>query len=983
MIKQHILASAFVLFACVSTADLMAQDVLDLSGTWEFQTDRRDAGTAEKWYNGKLEDHILLPGSMPQRLKGDLPSVETQWTGSLYDSSYFYNPYMEKYRQPGNFKLPFFLTPDRHYVGTAWYKKAVDVPADWKKRRVVLFLERPHIETELWVNGKKIGSDNSLCVPHCYDLTDAVKPGENTLALRVNNQIDGVCVGADSHSVTDQTQGNWNGIVGRMELQSTPLIYADDIQVYPDIHKKTATVRLVLKQHKAKGRPEAKVTLAAQSFNTEHTHNVPAVTRTVQLKKGQAEVEMTLDMGDDMQLWDEFSPALYRLTATVATSDGTDTQTRTFGMREFKIEGKMFYVNGRITQLRGTVENCDFPLTGYAPMDVASWERVFRICRSYGLNHMRFHSFCPPAAAFEAADLVGFYLQPEGPSWPNHGVKLGNGMYIDKYLMQETQRMNKFYGNHPSFCMMACGNEPAGNWVEWVSGFVDYWRQADSRHVYTGASVGGGWAWQPKSMYHVKAGVRGLDEWRRRAPETLSDFGAKIDTVSVPFVSHETGQWCVFPNFDEISKYTGVNKAKNFEIFRDILNDNHMGQMGHKFMMASGKLQALCYKHEIERTLRTPNYAGFQLLALNDYSGQGTALVGLTDVFFDEKEYCSPEDFREFCSPTVLLARIPKFTYWNKEDFTAAVEVSHFGKAPIRDAEITYVVTDKYGKVYAHGTLARQDVPLGCNINLGSITIPMSKVEDARQMVFEVRLKGLYDTADGKEEVQSKNHWNFWVYPARTLDELAAQATIADLYVTDSLDEKAVQTLQAGGKVLITAGGKITYGRDIVQQFTPVFWNTSWFKMRPPHTTGLYIESQHPVFRNFPTEYYSDIQWWELVNRQQVMQFTEFPPEFQPIVQSIDTWFLSRKIGMLFEARVGNGRLMMTTMPLKANEKSPVVSQMRKAIFDYRSSDASRPQHPVDLQCVKDLFTKEAPKVNMYTNDSPDELKPKLNVNKK
>ena len=378
-----------------------------------------------------------------------------------------------------------------------------------------------------------------------------------------------------------------------MELQSTPLIYADDIQVYPDIHKKTATVRLVLKQHKAKGRPEAKVTLAAQSFNTEHTHNVPAVTRTVQLKKGQAEVEMTLDMGDDMQLWDEFSPALYRLTATVATSDGTDTQTRTFGMREFKIEGKMFYVNGRITQLRGTVENCDFPLTGYAPMDVASWERVFRICRSYGLNHMRFHSFCPPAAAFEAADLVGFYLQPEGPSWPNHGVKLGNGMYIDKYLMQETQRMNKFYGNHPSFCMMACGNEPAGNWVEWVSGFVDYWRQTDSRHVYTGASVGGGWAWQPKSMYHVKAGVRGLDEWRRRAPETLSDFGAKIDTVSVPFVSHETGQWCVFPNFDEISKYTGVNKAKNFEIFRDILNDNHMGQMGHKFMMASGKLQAL------------------------------------------------------------------------------------------------------------------------------------------------------------------------------------------------------------------------------------------------------------------------------------------------------------------------------------------------------------------------------------------------------
>lgn len=262
-------------------------------------------------------------------------------------------------------------------------------------------------------------------------------------------------------------------------------------------------------------------------------------------------------MGEKMQLWDEFNPALYELTAEVSSEHGTDKQTRTFGMREFKIDGKMFYVNGRLTQLRGTVENCDFPLTGYAPMDEESWERVFRICRSYGLNHMRFHSFCPPEVAFAAADRVGFYLQPEGPSWPNHGVKLGNGMYIDRYLMEETQRMNKAYGNYASFCMMACGNEPAGNWVAWVSDFVDYWKKTDSRHVYTGASVGGGWAWQPKSMYHVKAGVRGLDEWRRRAPESMSDFRAKIDTVSVPFVSHETGQWCVFPNFDEISKYDG------------------------------------------------------------------------------------------------------------------------------------------------------------------------------------------------------------------------------------------------------------------------------------------------------------------------------------------------------------------------------------------------------------------------------------------
>ncbi len=248
-------------------------------------------------------------------------------------------------------------------------------------------------------------------------------------------------------------------------------------------------------------------------------------------------------------------------------------------------------------------------------------------------------------------------------------------------------------------------------------------------------------------------------------------------------------------------------------------------------------------------------------------------------------------------------------------------------------------------------------------------------------MVFEVMLKGTYDLDGRKEEVRSRNHWDFWVYPQTTLDDLACMDT-GDVYITDTLDKQAEEVLKAGGKVLVAAAGKITYGKDIVQQFTPVFWNTSWFKMRPPHTTGLYIESNHPLFRNFPTDYYSDMQWWDLVNRKQVMQFTEFPADFQPIVQSIDTWFLSRKIGMLFEANVAGGRLMMTTMPLDADSGVPVIAQMRKAVIAYMQSDDFRPQYTVDLQHVKDLFTKEAPKVNMYTNDSPDELKPKLNAKK-
>lgn len=957
---KHIIASLFIAFAG-SLAVVGQNHSVSLSGKWAFQIDREDKGIREEWFNKTLNDRINLPGSMPEKLKGDDVTVRTRWTGSLYDSSYYFNPYMEKYRIDGQVKLPFFLTPDKHYVGVAWYQKRVTVPDSWKGERVVLFLERPHIETTVWINRQEVGMQNSLCVPHVYDLTSYVTPGKSYLVtIRVDNRIKEINVGPDSHSITDQTQGNWNGIVGKIELQSTPKVFFEDIQIYPDLAGKKALVRMNVR---ASSSVNGEITLSAKSFNTDVNHEIAPVYQTVTVRKGDNLFEMELPMGQDFLIWDEFSPALYRLTATLKNGKQIETKQIQFGMREFTINGKWFYINGRKTMLRGTVENCDFPLTGYAPMDVASWERVFRICRSYGLNHMRFHSYCPPEAAFIAADLVGFYLQPEGPSWPNHGPKLGNGQPIDKYLMDETIALTKAYGNYASYCMLACGNEPSGHWVNWVSKFVDYWKTADSRRVYTGASVGGSWKWQPHNQYHVKAGARGVT-WAKRQPESMSDYRAKIDTVRQPYVSHETGQWCVFPDFNEIRKYTGVNKARNFEIFRDILEDNDMGGQAHDFMMASGKLQAICYKHEIEKTLRTPDYAGFQLLALNDYSGQGTALVGVLNVFFEEKGYINAAEFRRFCSPTVPLARIPKFVYTNDESFHADIEIAHFGATPLREARTIYTVKDEYGKVYAHGTVGSSDIPIGNLFSLGSVDLDLGAIDTPQKLNLEICI----------ENTSAVNDWDFWVYPVHV--ELAE----GDVYTTDTLDEQAISVLEQGGNVLITAAGKVSYGKEVVQHFTPVFWNTSWFKMRPPHTTGIFLNEYHPLFKEFPTEYHSNLQWWELLNKAQVMQFTDFPDDFQPIVQNIDTWFISRKIGVLFEANVLSGKLMMTSMDITSQlEKRVAARQLHKAILDYMNSDNFRPSTTVPVERVQELFTKVAGNVKSYTKDSPDELKTKIN----
>ena len=943
-------------------------DVISLSGQWRFRADRDDAGLREAWYETAVwPDSILLPGSMPERLKGDVPTLTTSWTGSIYDSSFYFNPAMEKYRQEGNIKFPFFLTPVRHYLGAAWYEREVTVPDTWQGRSVRLFLERPHIQTQVWVDGRPAGSGNSLCVPHEFDLSAAMTPGTHRLTIRVDNRItEDISVGPDSHSVTDQTQGNWNGMVGRLELQSESPARFGDVQIFPEVEARRARIQLTLSNQGS--RPiKGRLRLQAVGYNSDTPDQTLPIVESVRLEPGCDTLEVLLPFGENLQLWDEFHPSLYRLEARLEDARGRELSCRSvsFGMREIHIEGRWIYVNGRKTQMRGTVENCCFPLTGYAPMDVASWERVFRRCKEFGLNHMRFHSFCPPEAAFQAADLVGIYLQPEGPSWPNHGSALGYGKPIDTYLMEETQRMTRAYGNYASFCMLACGNEPRGRWVNWVSRFVDYWKATDSRRIYTGASVGGGWDWQPESQYHVKAGARGL-AWKRR-PESESDFRKEISfmkgyEIHEPFISHETGQWCVFPNFAETAKYTGVNQALNFELFEEDLADHDMAGLGPDFMMASGKLQLLCYKHEIEKILRTPDYEGFQLLALNDYSGQGSALVGVLDVFWDEKGYCTAEDFRRFCAPTVPLVRMPRFVYRAADTLRASVELSHFGEFPLENAVFAWRLSDADGQECASGKLPSSHIDIGNCQSLGSVEVPLSFVQEAGRYTLEVSLPGT-DVANG---------WNLYVYPD------PAPADAGKVLVADTWNPQVAKVLEQGGDVLLLAGGNITYGRDVVQQFLPVFWNTSWFKMRPPHTTGILVRNDHPVFRHFPTDSYADLQWWELMNNTQVMLLSDFPEGFQPIVQPIDTWFLNRKLGLLLEARVGRGRLMVCTSDLLSRpDERPVARQLYACLLEYMQSPDFQPAFQVEAGRIADLFSKESVQHDTFSKATPDELKPK------
>ncbi|WEK20166.1 MAG: beta-glucuronidase [Candidatus Pedobacter colombiensis] len=961
---KGLVACFCLLFLLSSVAEAQT---ISLKGKWRFKIDANDLGLKDKWFTTVLPESVDLPGSMAQNFKGDEITLKTKWTGSIYDSSWYYNPRLAKFRAEGNIKIPFWLTPAKHYTGAAWYQKDIDIPANWKGQRVVLSLEYPHSETRVWLDDAELGTPQyTFVVAQNFELPAGLKPGKHIISIRIDNTIKAINVGQDSHSLTDHTQGNWNGIVGKLLLTAGSPIYFEDIQIYPDLKNKSAKVKIQLKSRDAAS-TSGKITLSAASFNTKSILEVKPVTTPFTINNGVGELEVNLPMGDKIVTWDEFDPALYRLTAALVTKNGIkDVRQVQFGMREFKAVGRHFEVNGRPIFLRGTVNNCEFPLTGYPAMDVESWLRIFRISRAHGLNHMRFHSWCPPEAAFIAADQVGFYLQPEGPSWANHGSSIGDGKPIDQFIYDETNRMSKNYGNYASFCMLAYGNEPRGKQVEYLTKFNNYWKAKDSRRLYTGASVGGSWPVIENNEFMVRAGARGLD-WGKR-PESISDYSKQIAQFNVPFVAHEMGQYCVFPDFKEIKKYTGVYRAKNFELFQEDLKDHDMADQAEAFLMASGKLQALCYKNEIEKALRTPGYSGFQLLSLNDYPGQGTALVGVLDAFWDEKGYITPKEFSRFCNSTVPLARIAKFVFQNNETFEAAIEVAHYGKSPVQNASLSWRIKNEDGAAVAKGIFEPKTLAITNCIQIGSIKFPLSSIKKASHLKLEVSIDGTIFA----------NDWDFWVYPA----ELPKYKT--GFYYCTTLDDQAKKVLDEGGNVFLNAADKVVKGKEVVQTFLPVFWNTSWFKMRPPHTLGFVCDPKHPAFANFPTSYHSDMQWWEIVNKTQVMNLEDFPAGFKPIVQPIDTWFLNRRLALLFEARVGKGKLVVSSADLGPDkDNGPASKQLFFSLQQYMQSNQFAPKSELRFEVVKDLFESPSREMfNTYTKDSPDELKPKAVLKK-
>ncbi len=933
LLAFSLLAAILPIVAYSQPPAAQARAIHSLAGEWRFELDPQNAGFANGWFNRSLADTVQLPGTTDTNHKGrknDAPEpdrLSRKWT----------------------------------YSGKAWYQREIEFPQDWEAKRVSLFLERTRV-TRVWLDATEIGAQNSrLSVAHVYDLSGKASPGRHRLTVLVDNAQP---LPAGGHLVSEDTQTNWNGILGRIELMATGPVWIADVRVTPDVKQHVAKVRIRLRNATSKNFAGS-ISLRAESFNAK-LHSEASADQTVTVSPGERTVDINLPMGSGMLTWDEFEPALYRLTATLHATGArqvTDRATAEFGMRDFAKAGTLLSVNGKRILLRGRHDSGVFPLTGFPPMDLESWVKYFRVLKSYGLNHVRFHSWCPPQAAFQAADREGFYLAPELPMWgsiPDRNIP-------DRvpFLTEEGRAIMDSFGNSPSFCMFTLGNELDGERPA-MAAIVNELRTYDGRHAYaigTNAFFN-----QPKQQegddFWVTMRTRLGEAGRTRAsyshadlplghvelgpPSTQHDYAPAMEGVTIPLIGHEVGQYQVFPNFNEVPKYKGVLEPRNFLVLRDRLEKAGMLDQWKDFLRASGELAVLCYREEIEAALRTPGFAGFQLLDIQDYPGQGTALVGILDAFMDSKGLIAPERWREFCNRTVPLLRFDKYVWTTTESFSAMALLSHFGPAGLPDASVAWTLTDSAGNAVHSGKLPGIRVAQGSLAQLGAVTIPLNGL--AAPARYELTL-----TVPGTE---FRNRYPVWVFPP-SLDVTAPPGVT----VSRAFDAETRRKLESGGTVVLFPElSDSAHASDVL--FMTDFWCYPMFKRvtdgqgKPasPGTMGLLLNPSHPALRQFPAGTGTDWQWWNLVKNSRALILDETPAGYRPIVQVIDNPFRDHKLGLVLETRFGSGKLLICGIDLPRLNEKPEARQLLRSLLDYAASTDFNPAATLDPSVLAKLL---------------------------
>lgn len=862
------------------------------------------------------------------------------------------------------------------FEGVARYSREVDIPKSWKGMTISLTLERTK-STRVFVDGNYAGCGSSLSTAQTLDLTSWLTPGRHTISIDVDNTTGGNAIPkqlfVSSHACSEDTQTNWNGIIGRISLDARPAVFLDSLSVIGTPERPIYTFHV-------EGRGKIKGNFCLRITDMRSGKLVYSVRQPISLKARAQRYGNYIPLMVPLQKWSDENPALYRASIVV---DGVDSIATTFAFSRFRADGNHFTINGTKTFLRGKHDACVFPLTGHTPMDRQSWNRYFATLKDYGINHVRFHSWCPPEECFAAADSAGMYLQPELPFWGDFNA---GDTTLMNYLHAEGERILRSYGRHPSFVMMALGNELWGS-IDAMRRFADDFRAVDSTKVYTfGANYYLGYKGAAKGMDYFITCRNGEEQWgqytthtrgsfsfadaadggmiNHQYPNTLTNFDDAIGSLSIPVISHETGQFQMYPDFGEIGSYTGVLRPCNMEAFKARLDAAGMGDEAKAFLEASGKWAVELYKADIEMDLRTRRMAGFQLLDLQDYPGQGSAYVGILNAFMESKKLVKPERWREWCSAVVPLMEMPRFCYTDGEHLQGRIKIASYAAQPCLMGKVTWRITDQAGNQRDEGSeIVASGMESGL-IPVGDIDVPLRlrRADESEQLTLTLSIDG----------TNYRNSWKLWVYPSEDYSS-RLKALGKGIVVCDSLTGDIVRRLESGAKVLLMPRKDMYHAQSLEGMLQTDFWNYRMFKTicdnnhKPvsPGTLGILVEPSHPLLRNFPTANHSDWQWADIVKNARPFILDATPKDYRPIVQVIDNVERNHKLGIVFEFSVGKGRLLVCTADMTRLASHPESRRFHLSLLEYMQSGDFAPATRLSAEAIARLFSEKAKEVNM------------------
>ena len=913
-----------------------AKDTLDLSGEWRLRLDAEDQGVSANWPASPLvtADRIRLPNTTDLAGFGFPLDTNTMLHAAPFPVTTRFPGVKESVRADEHG----YLVRRHLFVGPAWYERDIEIPKAWTGKTVALRIERAMWKTDVWVDGRQVNACDSLVAEHRHEL-GVLTPGRHRLTIRVDNRMIHN-LSTVTHAYGPETQTRWNGMIGAISLEALPTPSITSLQTFPapDRRSVKVVVRLTNAANhalssslKLRLRPERGGRALAES------------SAEVRCESGTTTHEVVLQLRKPAQAWDEFHPVRYRIQASLQMQNGTcDDSSTSFGFRHIERVGKEMRLNGRPVFLRGTLDCAVYPKTGHPPMTVKEWERVLGVVKKYGFNHVRFHTWCPPDAAFEAADRLGVYLQPEAPAWVDDWgtgtitkpPAIGRDPQITDFLRAELQRMSEAYGNHPSFLLCAIGNEFGMQSTDWerVNAMVEEIKVLDPRRLYTGCGARKRLAADDFWFTHNSgASTRGVGP-----ANTDWDFVRAVEASPVPVIAHETGQRPVFPDYEKLlPKFTGPLLPLNLERYRRALITNGLADRLGDFVRASARFQLTQYKAEHEAMLRTRGYAGYQLLMLNDFTGQSEALVGILDPFWETKGVVRAEDVRAWNAPVVVLARFPKFVWTSTETFSAKLEVANFGPRDLPAGVVEWLLQDRSRKIVARGRLNAKAAPAGSVSELGAITAELNRIHQPSALTLSVTF------------ARVENHWNLWAYPVAT-----DAPEPAGVLVTRSLDDTALRTLEDGGKVLLLAHG-VKNPHTARTGFESVYWSAGWWGNKFS-SLGVLCDPTHPALNEFLNDGCSDWQWRDLCAGATTFELTGAPAGFRPIVQPVPDFHFNTLLGQVFEARVGTGSLLVCGYDLTSDlDHRPAARQFRRSLFRYVGRTAFRPTTDLPLPWVQ------------------------------